>query len=86
MNTKVVWRIGIFFPVALDFAASVQIVLSPLFVPVFRIILVAEQTEMNPFLVFGVENFELFRRSIRDVDFGSFSQIFFCIFLNKSEV
>ena len=41
---------------------------------------------MNPFFVALIEDLKLFRRPIRDIDFGCFAQIFFGIFLNESKV
>ena len=74
------------FPVALDFATSIQIILPSLHVSMFGVIFVPELTEVNPFFVAWIEDLKLFRRPIRDRDFGCFAQIFFGIFLNESKV
>lgn len=41
---------------------------------------------MNPFFIGGIEDLELFRRPIRDIDFGCFAQIFFGVFLNERKI
>ncbi len=86
MNTQIIGRVRILFPITPDFATSIQIVLSPLLVSVFGIILVTEQTEVNPFFVVGIKYFEFLWRPVREVYFGGFAQVFFGIFLDKCEV
>jgi hypothetical protein len=86
MNAKIIGRVRVVFPVAFDFATSIQIVLSSLVVSVFCVIFVPELAEVNPFFVARIKYLELFRRLIRDKYFGSFAQVFVCVFLNESKI
>jgi len=41
---------------------------------------------VNPFFVVWIEDLKLFRRLIRDIDFGCLAQIFFGVFLNERKI